>query len=124
MMNANAQETLLLLFHLSSGGAPTRSALQAHLGSSTQNLDARLATLRSLGLVQDDRLRLTMSGLVAACGMRAAGTKRVTKPRRRCVAGISELPSGLGARLGRIAAEARVSTENNEHEKDALLSVA
>ena len=123
-MNANAQETLLLLFHLSSGGAPTRDAMQAHLGSSTQNLDARLATLRSLGLIHNERLRLTMSGLVAACGLRAAGTGRITKPRRRCVDGLSQTaPVSLGARLGQIASAAR---DLNEHEQDndALLSVA
>ena len=72
MTSPTTQETLLLIFQLSSGGSPSRAALSAHLGCPLQTVDSQLGRLRSYGWVHPERVRLTMAGLVIASAAQAA----------------------------------------------------
>ena len=76
MTSPTIQETLLLIFQLSSGGAPSRGAVAAHLGCDLSIVDDRLARLRSQGWIHAQRVRLTMSGLVIASAAQAAHSRR------------------------------------------------
>ena len=146
MHEPTKQELLLLLFHLSTGGAASKSALQAHLGCDITLVERLLGELRALGWIHDERVRLTMSGLVIASAIRAEVGRnarhlvadaqdlrtplypnRFRAPSRRCVDGCdddTQPESDLGARLVR-RTERRFASENRTHDRaSALQSVA
>jgi hypothetical protein len=79
-----AQRLLQLVFSLSSASAAlTRPRLEQRLGLERGELGAPLEELARLGLVDAQRLRLTLSGLAlaVACGARSRNDKRPA-PRR------------------------------------------
>jgi hypothetical protein len=79
-----AQRLLQLFFSLSSATAAlTRPRLEQRLSLARGGVSAPLDELARLGLVDAQRLRLTLSGLAlaVACGARGRKSKRLT-PRR------------------------------------------
>lgn len=87
-ISAPAKDLLQLIFSLSSRNAAlTRPALERRLGLDSSELGALLEQLAAGGLVDIQRLRLTLSGLAVAAACRAGQTR--TRPRsaeRRSVA--------------------------------------
>ncbi|HET7541158.1 MAG TPA: hypothetical protein VFK05_14875 [Polyangiaceae bacterium] len=89
-ITALARRVLRLVFSLSSaGGALTRPRLERRLEASSAELNRALSELDRLGLLDAQRLRLTLPGLAVATALRA---RRVTK-RRAVVA----KPAPVGA---------------------------
>ena len=78
-INALARRLLQLVFSLSSGSvALTRPRLERRLQVSAIELNQAIEQLSRLGLLDAQRLRLTMSGL--ACAV-AVGARSTVKPR-------------------------------------------
>src|SRR5882724_13372768 len=78
-ISALAQRLLRLIFSLSSATAAlTRPRLEQRLSLTRGALNAPLDELTRLGLLDAQRLRLTLSGLAlaVACGARARKSKR------------------------------------------------
>jgi hypothetical protein len=79
-INALARRALHLVFVLSSSSsALSRPRLEQRLGVSATELNAALGLLARLGLLDGQRLRLTMAGLVVAAASR--GSREARKPR-------------------------------------------
>ncbi len=79
-INALARRALHLVFVLSSAGnALSRPRLERRLGVAAAELNVALSELGRLGLLDVQRLRLTMSGLVVAAAGRRSHESR--KPR-------------------------------------------
>ncbi len=79
-ISALARRLLVLVFSLSSSSASlTRPRLERRLGVSSSELTPAFQELSRLGLLDAQRLRLTLSGLAVAvaCGSRA----RVRRPK-------------------------------------------
>jgi len=82
-INALARRLLQLVFALSSGSvALTRPRLERRLQVSAIELNQAIEQLGRFGLLDAQRLRLTMSGL--ACAV-ALGARSSVKPRARAV---------------------------------------
>ena len=80
-INALARRALHLVFVLSSSSsALTRPRLEQRLGVSATELNAALGELARLGLIDVQRLRLTLSGLAVAAASRQSQESR--KPRQ------------------------------------------
>ncbi|MEI9949894.1 MAG: hypothetical protein WDO74_13155 [Pseudomonadota bacterium] len=78
-ISALAHRLLQLVFTLSSGGAAlTRPRLERRLDISATALNHAIAELGCLGLLDAQRLRLTLPGLALAV---ASGARSKTKPR-------------------------------------------
>lgn len=74
-----ARRLLKLVFSLSSAsGVLTRPRLERRLGASAVAVNDAIAELGRLGLLDTQRLRLTLSGLACAvaCGARSAAKRR------------------------------------------------
>jgi hypothetical protein len=81
-----AQRVLKLVFAISSAqGSLTRPRLERRSGLSRVELHAALAELAQVGLLDTQRLRLTLPGLAfaVACGSRARAKARPAAPRER-----------------------------------------
>ena len=82
-MNQTQQAALKVLFKLAREDQPADLSLIAeHLGHSCVETDRLLDDLARLGLVDPDRVRLTMSGLVLAVSSSAQSRSKKTKQRR------------------------------------------
>ena len=82
-INDLARRTLQLVFALSeSSTALTRPRLERRLNVSTAELSQAIAELTGLGLLDAQRLRLTLPGLAVAV---ASGARSRVKPRVRAV---------------------------------------
>ncbi len=83
-MNPTQQAALKVLFKLAREDKPADlSLIAAHLGLSCVETDRLLNDLARLGLVDPDRVRLTMSGLVLAVSSSASSrSKKKTKEQR------------------------------------------
>ena len=80
-INALARRALHLVFVLSSSStALTRPRLERRLGVSSTELNSALSELARLGLLDVQRLRLTMSGLVVAAASRKSQESRKAAP--------------------------------------------
>ena len=76
-INALARRALHLVFVLSSSSsALSRPRLEQRLGVSATELNAALGELARIGLLDVQRLRLTMSGLVVAAASRTSQESR------------------------------------------------
>jgi len=76
-INALARRALHLVFVLSSSSsALSRPRLEQRLGVSATELNAALGELARLGLLDVQRLRLTLSGLVVAAASRRSQESR------------------------------------------------
>ncbi|MEP7051879.1 MAG: hypothetical protein ABJB12_16055 [Pseudomonadota bacterium] len=76
-----AQRLLRLVFSLSSSAvALTRPRLEQRLGAARGALNEALGELHQLGLLDAQRLRLTLPGLACAVGLGARQPKRVARP--------------------------------------------
>ena len=86
-MNPVAQRLLQLVFSLSSSAvALSRPRLEQRLNAPRAAFNAALAELHRLGLVDAQRLRLTLPGLACAVGLGARQPKRVARRVARKVA--------------------------------------
>jgi DNA-binding GntR family transcriptional regulator len=80
-INALARRALHLVFVLSSSSsALSRPRLEQRLGVSSTELNAALGELGRLGLLDVQRLRLTMVGLVVATAARKSQESRKARP--------------------------------------------
>jgi hypothetical protein len=78
-----ARRLLKLVFALSSSStALTRPRLQRHLQVSTVTLNEAIAELGRLGLLDAQRLRLTLPGLACAVAAGARSTEKRRAPRK------------------------------------------
>jgi Mn-dependent DtxR family transcriptional regulator len=83
MMNATQQEVLRTLFDLARADRPADLALvAASVGLSCARADEVLEELEQEGLVDGERVRLTMAGLVVAVSA-VRGRRRGARGRRR-----------------------------------------
>ena len=79
-ITALARRVLQIVFALSSSGAAlTRPRLERRLGVSAPALNQAITELAGLGLLDAQRLRLTLSGLAVAV---VSGARTRAKPRR------------------------------------------
>lgn len=79
-----AQRLLKLVFSLSSATvALTRPRLEQRLNVSRAGLNDALTELNQLGLLDAQRLRLTLAGLACAVGLGARQPKRAARPATR-----------------------------------------
>ena len=79
-ISALAQRLLHLVFSLSSSsGVLTRPRLQQRLSIAAGDLNSALTELHGLGLLDAQRLRLTLPGLACAVGLGARQPKRATR---------------------------------------------
>ena len=95
-----ARRVLQLVFALSSGsGALTRPRLERRLGVSPSQLSEAFEELAALGLLDVQRLRLTLSGLAVAvaCGARLA-QPRAGARRKAADAPLVQAPIALFSR--------------------------
>ena len=83
-ISALAQRLLRLVFSLSSSTvALTRPRLEQRLNVPSSDLNGALEELRRLGLLDAQRLRLTLPGLACAVGLGACQPKRAARPAAR-----------------------------------------
>ena len=91
-ISALAQRLIKLVFALSSKGASlTRPRLEQRLNASRGDFNGALEELQRLGLLDAQRLRLTLSGLACAVGLGAHQPRRRARPVARKVAPPREL---------------------------------
>jgi len=87
-----ARRVLKLVFSLSSAsGVLTRPRLERHLGASAVTLNDAIEELARLGLLDAQRLRLTLSGLACAvaCGANSATKRRAARATAAKIARVS-----------------------------------
>jgi hypothetical protein len=76
-----AEQLLRLVFNLSSSSASlTRPRLEARLGQARGGLNGAFAELSRLGLLDAQRIRLTLAGLAHAVALGAHGRSRRRRP--------------------------------------------
>src|SRR6478609_8312941 len=93
-----ARRVLKLVFSLSSAsGVLTRPRLERRLEVSAVALNDAIEELARLGLLDAQRLRLTLSGLASAvaCGANAAAKRRAPRGRAAKVARASAMPAPI-----------------------------
>lgn len=91
-ISALAQQLIKLVFTLSSCGvALTRPRLEQRLNAPRGDFKRALEELQRLGLVDAQRLRLTLPGLACAVGLGAQKPKRRARPAARKAAPPREL---------------------------------